>query len=193
MYLIWIKRVFFLHTTPKCESKSCTGEIFNTQKSWLPLSAFSVRRFSDRVSDPQDYFLTGGPCYKFRIFSDTISWLPITLNIILVAVVFLLLERCSNSRHKDFMFIRSVLPLLLESLYILSWLVLLGYPKLFVNFPMNWIYSQHQKKYQKCSKKENTEIVKGQVKLWSSTILNNYPTYIKSTETHSQFKTGFCL
>lgn len=46
-------------------------------------------------------------------------------------------------------------------------------------------------KLQVYSKKENKAIGKRQLKCQPSKTWNSYPTYIKTTETHSQFKTAF--
>ena len=58
--------------------------------------------------------------------------------------------------------------------------------------PIDRVHSCNtRKKHQIYSKKANKSIGKRQIKCQTSQTWNNYPDYIKSTQTHSQFKTAF--
>ena len=102
----------------------------------------------------------------------------------------------TNEMHKDFQILK--VPDIVE--YKLSKLIhslLTGTPKLPETLDklivkMNSVHTRNTRhKHQVYSKNEKRAIGRRQLKCQPSKTWNNYPNYIKSTETHSQFKTAF--
>ena len=98
--------------------------------------------------------------------------------------------------HKDFQILK-VADVVEYKLSKLIHSLITGSPKLpeplqNLIIPINTIHRQNTRnKHQIYSKKENKSIGKRQLKCQPSQTWNKYPSYMKDTQTHSQFKTAF--
>ena len=179
------------HISKLCDKlKQYTG-IFYLLRHNLPQKCLRTLYFT---------FIFNNLYYCAEIYGNTIASylnpLQIAQNAALRALQFKNRYFPINEMHKEYQILK--VPDVVE--YKLSKLIhslISGSPKLPEPLqsriiPMQSVHSRNTRnKYQVYSQKEKNSIGKRQLKCQPSNTWNKYPSYIKTTETHSQFKTAF--